>query len=214
MNITMITFKKTVQTAPYESETLELTASVDEHESHMDCITDLMSAVHMHLDRDFSPRVERINNLTEVVEAIKESQKELGKDKLVVPTDAPILNEKQVEAVKKDVPVKPSKEEKAQIKADAKAKKDAEKEEAKKLKAEEKAKKDYLKSVVNYDRSINNHKKAFIDIVIGLEPDYKAKIMPLVKETSINLEGTPMLDKKSGEVLNEFAIAVKSGLGL
>ncbi len=205
MNITMITFKKTVQTAPYESETLELAASVDENESHMDCITDLMSAVHMHLDRDFAPRVERINYLPEVVEAIKEEE-EPTTEKVEEPT-----TEKVEEPTTEK---KPTKEEKAQAKADAKAKKDAEKEEAKKLKAEEKAKKDYLKSVVNYDRSINNHKKAFIDIVIGLEPDYKAKIMPLVKETSIALEGTPMLDKKSGEVLNEFAIAVKSGLGL
>lgn len=69
-------------------------------------------------------------------------------------------------------------------------------------------------SVTPYDRNKENHKALFVELVTDIMPDWRATdaTKSLVKQLSLDMEGHPMLDNKSGDVLDSFVNSLKNNL--
>jgi hypothetical protein len=70
------------------------------------------------------------------------------------------------------------------------------------------------KAVTAYNRSLEAHKVLFVELVTQIKPDWRATdaSKALVKQLSLDMEGYPMMDNKTGKILADFEQAVKGSL--
>jgi hypothetical protein len=71
-----------------------------------------------------------------------------------------------------------------------------------------------LVKVTHYNRSLEAHKVLFVELVTQIKPDWRATdaSKALVKQLSLDMEGYPMMDNKTGKILADFEQAVKGSL--